>query len=62
MADGAGAATLTRDVAIALEAPEVRVDATLKTTGRARYTGDVYLPGSLWAKFLMSPYPHARIV
>jgi len=58
----ASATTLTREVAQALAIPEVRVDATLKTTGRARYTGDVYLNGALWAKFLMSPHPHARVV
>src|SRR2546423_6691731 len=62
MRDWASATTLTREVAEVLEAPEVRVDALLKTTGRARYTGDVYPPGGLWAKYLMSPYPHARIV
>lgn len=60
--DDGFATTLTREVAEVLEAPEVRVDAALKTTGRARYTGDFHLPGTLWAKFLMSPHPHARIV
>jgi CO/xanthine dehydrogenase Mo-binding subunit len=38
-----------------------RVDNTGKVTGDARYTGDVLLPGTLWAKTLRSPYPHARI-
>lgn len=33
-----------------------------KLTGKARYTADVWLPGTLWAKFLTSPHPHARIV
>ena len=50
------------DAAAILEVPEMRVDGVLKTTGRARYTRDVDLPGMLWAKFLMSPHPHARIV
>ena len=39
-----------------------RVDGRLKVTGAARYTGDVRLPGMLWARFLASPLPHARIV
>ena len=38
-----------------------RVDNTGKVTGEARYTSDIYLPGTLWAKTLRSPYPHARI-
>ena len=38
-----------------------RVDNTGKVTGDARYTADVLLPGTLWAKTLRSPYPHARI-
>ena len=54
--------TLTKDVAEVLDVPEIRVDGTLKTTGRARYTRDLHLEGALWAKFLMSPYAHARIV
>jgi len=38
-----------------------RVDNTGKVTGDARYTADVLLPGTVWAKTLRSPYPHARI-
>src|ERR671916_502657 len=56
------ATTLTPNAAAVLEVPEMRVDGVLKTTGRARYTRDVDLPGMLWAKFLMSPHPHARIL
>lgn len=41
--------------------PEVRVEGLLKTTGAARYAADVSLPGMLWAAFLTSPLPHARI-
>lgn len=33
-----------------------------KVTGHEHYTSDVLLPGTLWAKALRSPYPHARIV
>src|SRR5437868_6951489 len=62
MAERTLVTTITRQVAEALGDPEIRVDAALKTTGRARYTGDVYPAGELWARFLMSPHPHARIV
>jgi CO/xanthine dehydrogenase Mo-binding subunit len=41
--------------------PEVRVEGRLKTTGTARYAADVSMPGMLWAAFLTSPVPHARI-
>ena len=54
--------TLNDDAAAILAAPEMRVDGAMKTTGRARYTRDVHLPDALWAKFLMSPFAHARII
>jgi putative selenate reductase molybdopterin-binding subunit len=38
-----------------------RVDAVERTTGKATYTGDVMLPGMLYARVLRSPHPHARI-
>lgn len=38
-----------------------RIDAVERVTGRAKYTGDVQLPGMLFAKVLRSPHPHARI-
>ncbi len=38
-----------------------RVDAIYKVTGAAKYTADIQLPGMLYAKFLRSPHPHARI-
>ncbi len=38
-----------------------RTDNTGKVTGETRYTADVLLPGTLWAKTLRSPYSHARI-
>lgn len=41
--------------------PTPRTDNTGKVTGEARYTSDVLLPGTLWAKTLRSPYSHARI-
>ena len=39
-----------------------RLDGYEKASGQALYTIDVTLPGMLYAKFLTSPYPHARIV
>ncbi len=38
-----------------------RVDGLDKVTGRARYTGDIVLPGMLEGRILRSPLPHARI-
>ncbi len=38
-----------------------RTDALQKVTGAAKYTADIQLPGMLYARFLRSPYPHARI-
>jgi xanthine dehydrogenase molybdenum-binding subunit len=39
----------------------IRIDALERVTGRARYTGDVQLPGMLYARVLRSPHAHARI-
>jgi CO/xanthine dehydrogenase Mo-binding subunit len=39
-----------------------QVTAREKVMGRARYAGDIKLPGMLHAKVLRSPHPHARIV
>jgi CO/xanthine dehydrogenase Mo-binding subunit len=41
--------------------PEERVEGALKVRGTARYTADFRPPGMLWARYLLSPYPHARI-
>jgi CO/xanthine dehydrogenase Mo-binding subunit len=38
-----------------------RVDGIEKTTGKAKYTGDLAIPGMIEGKFLRSPYAHARI-
>src|SRR6266498_1150469 len=38
-----------------------RVDGPMKTTGRARYTADVYLPGMLYGAMITSTVPHGRI-
>lgn len=44
-----------------LRTPERRIDGEAKTTGRARYTADLRVPGALDVAFVRSPYPHARI-
>ncbi len=38
-----------------------RVEARDKVSGRTVYAADVHPPGTLWAKILRSPHPHARI-
>ncbi|MFQ5707075.1 MAG: xanthine dehydrogenase family protein molybdopterin-binding subunit [bacterium] len=38
-----------------------RIDGREKTTGRAKFTFDVQLPGMLYAKFLRSPHPAAVV-
>ncbi len=38
-----------------------RVDAVEKVTGRAKYAGDLVVPGMVHGKILRSPLPHARI-
>ena len=39
-----------------------RIDAYERVTGQAQYTGDIQLPGMLYARILRSPYPHANII
>jgi 4-hydroxybenzoyl-CoA reductase alpha subunit len=39
-----------------------KVEGLDKSTGRARYTDDISLPGMLHGKILRSPIPHGRIV
>jgi xanthine dehydrogenase molybdenum-binding subunit len=41
--------------------PTQRIDAIERVSGKATYTGDVKLPGMLYARVLRSPHPHARI-
>ena len=53
---------LTPDIASALAQPEWRIEGRSKVTGGARYTADFAPAGMLWARYLTSPYPHARIV
>src|SRR5437868_6724850 len=38
-----------------------RLDGPVKSTGRAKYSYDIYRPGLLHALILRSPYAHARI-
>lgn len=53
---------LTPEVMATFAKPERRVEGDLKVTGRARYTSDHQLSGTLVAKYVTSPLPHARIV
>jgi CO/xanthine dehydrogenase Mo-binding subunit len=39
----------------------VRVDGIDKVTGKAKFVGDISIPGMLYGKILRSTYPHARI-
>ena len=39
-----------------------RVEGKSKVTGSSVYSADIMRPGTLWAGFLRSPYPHARVV
>ena len=38
-----------------------RVDGVEKVTGKAKFVGDLVIPGMLYGKILRSAYPHARI-
>ena len=38
-----------------------RREGPAKVTGAARYSADMRLPGTLYARILRSPHPHARI-
>lgn len=42
--------------------PAPRVDALAKVTGSAKYVDDIQFSGTLCAKILRSPYPHADII
>src|SRR2546429_8669234 len=42
--------------------PTKRIEGLEKVTGSARYTEDLYLPGMLHARLVLSPHPHARVV
>src|SRR5215470_5589194 len=39
-----------------------RIDAYERVTGQAQYTGDIQLPGMLYARVLRSTVPHAKIL
>ena len=39
-----------------------RVDGVEKVTGKAKFVGDITVPGMLQGRILRSPYPHARIL
>src|SRR5512140_3509789 len=42
--------------------PIPRVDGDQRVSGAARFPSDIQLPGMLYAKFLRSPHPHARVL
>ena len=42
--------------------PTPRVEGVQKVTGKAKYSADLKLPGTLWGRALRSSVPHARIV
>ena len=42
--------------------PFTRIDGRRKASGNAIYGPDIKMPGTLHAKFLASPYPHAKIL
>lgn len=54
-------AATSRVAPASLAEPEYRVEGPLKVSGTARYTSDISLPGTLRARFLISPHPHALI-
>lgn len=39
-----------------------KIDGEEKVTGRAKYAGDITFPGTLYCKFVRSPYAHAKIL
>jgi carbon-monoxide dehydrogenase large subunit len=41
---------------------ERRVEGREKVSGEAKFSADMHRAGMLWAAFVISPYPHARIV
>src|ERR1700692_1867861 len=41
--------------------PAQRIDAVKRVTGTATYTGEIQIPGMLYARVLRSPHAHARI-
>ena len=59
--DGASPDTASARALTAVGAVTPRIDAPERVTGRARYTGDVQLPGMLYGRVLRSPHPHARV-
>ena len=59
--DGAAPDAPSARALTAVGALTPRIDAPERVTGRARYTGDVQLPGMLFARVLRSPHPHARV-
>lgn len=55
-------ASATRTRRTPFETDEIRVEGRVKVSGAAKYSADAQRPGMLWAAFVTSPVPHARIV
>lgn len=51
---------INKDLAV-IGKPVTRLDGALKTTGHAKYSADIRLPGLLYAYMLVSPVPAAKI-
>src|SRR5204863_810410 len=59
-ASGVSAGSAVRALSV-VGRPTPRIDAVERVSGKAVYTGDIKLPGMLYARVLRSPHPHARI-
>jgi CO/xanthine dehydrogenase Mo-binding subunit len=55
-------ASVERPIPRLLGTDEARIDGRDKVTGQTKYTADFSREGMLWAAFVASPFPHARIV
>ena len=53
---------MTKNDTRSIGRPVKRIEGLEKVTGATRYTEDLLLPGSLHARLVLSPHPHARIV
>lgn len=42
--------------------PTARLDGRAKVSGAARYPSDIQLPGMLYARMVVSPHPHAKVL
>src|SRR4029077_2377272 len=60
---GEGGRLIAADLHTTLSSdPNIRIDGADKVSGAAKYAADIVRPGTLHARILRSPVPHARIV